>query len=156
MKKILILIILLVLTGCNDMMNTPTKRVEELLYKYQTFNKQIEEELKTSLTNTTMTKEENDLYIKAMKRQFNNLTYEIKEELIDGNVAVVKTEVKVYNFANALNSDKTTIQKINTLLKETKKKTYQLTINLSNVDDIWVIDGLSEEVKLKLQGLYTN
>ena len=49
MKKILILIVsLFLLTGCDTLMNTPTKRVENLLSKYQ----QQDSEVLTQLDNT--------------------------------------------------------------------------------------------------------
>ena len=45
-KKILMLAVSLVLlTGCNDMMNTPTKRVEEYLGKYQILDSTVLTEL---------------------------------------------------------------------------------------------------------------
>ena len=42
MKKILsIFTLLLLVVGCGNMMNTPTKKVEEFLSKYQTMDEKV-------------------------------------------------------------------------------------------------------------------
>ena len=42
MKKIIVIVLMLItLTGCNKLMNTPTKKVEAMLNNYVTLNKDV-------------------------------------------------------------------------------------------------------------------
>ena len=47
MKKLILFatMIMVLATGCGNMMNTPTKKVEEFLSKYQTMDKDVLEQL---------------------------------------------------------------------------------------------------------------
>ena len=50
MKKIIIIVLgILLFTGCDDVMNTPTKRVEEFLGKYQTMDSEVINDLESVL-----------------------------------------------------------------------------------------------------------
>ena len=40
-----------------------------------------------------------------MKKQYQNLTYTIKDEEIDGDTAIVKVEIEVYDFNKAMNEE---------------------------------------------------
>ena len=159
MRRIFFMLsIIILVTGCSQMMNTPVKQVEKLLYKYQSYDKQIEEQLNSNIVEFGFNSEEGTAYLKAMKRQYSNITYEVKEDEIDGNVALVEVEIKVYDFAKVL-EDTTKdldITKLNKMIDTKEKKTYQITFYLTRVDEVWSIDGLNDEIKEKLQGLYLN
>ena len=83
MKKILLFIsIIILLTGCGNLMNTPTKQVEELFSKYQSYDNDIKNELDTLLNKETLTDSQRNEYRDIIKNQYKNLTYTIKDEKI--------------------------------------------------------------------------
>ncbi len=71
-KNLIILIILLISCSLN---NTPTSKIEELMGKYQSLNKDIE------INYNYLGLENNKKEIKELiKKQYKNMTFEIKEE----------------------------------------------------------------------------
>ena len=181
MRKVLIGVIvsILLITGCsdNDLMNTPTKRVETLFNNYVTLDKSVLSDLdETLLTETVMTTEQKDKYRDILKNQYQHLSYEIKEETIDGDNATVEAEIEVYDYKKIIDEateyfnnnpkefvmedGKTSdISKFNDYklekLKDAKDKvTYTLNLTLKKVDDKWVLDDLTDTEISKIHGLY--
>lgn len=167
MRKIISLLLSLILiTGCSNLMNTPIKRVEELLYKYQSLDSSVVLELETTVNKfVELTTQEQELYIDAIKRQYSSLTYDIKDEVIDGNIAEVIVIIEVYDYNSAIkeiinnqdyDASLLTQLQLENMLSYSKKITYQLTIYLTKINDIWEIDGLVDIDKQKLMGIYDN
>ena len=107
MKKLFLLLIgvmsLFTLTGCDSLMNTPTKRVEALLNSYKMEDKKVLEQLdKVLLSETIMDSSLKERYRNLMLRQYRDLTYKIKNETIDGNNATVEVEIMVYDYNSAI------------------------------------------------------
>lgn len=178
-KKILGLVVvvtLFILTGCNTMMNTPTKKVEKLLSMYQTKDEEVLRQLDdVLLTETILDTNLKDRYRELMKKQYSNLSYQIKDETVDGDVAVVETEIEVYDYNSAIeNVENNLISDSNnymddtgnlltnvyneekiTLMENIKNRvTYTINFTVSKIDDEWVVDDLTETERLKLHGLY--
>ena len=177
MKKILgILLVVFLVTGCNTLMNTPTKKVEYLLSKYQSNDEEVLKQLdETLLTDAILTTEQKDRYRDIMKKQYNNLTYTVKNEAIDGKTAVVEVEIEVYDYAKAItdsenellnNSDSfknstgevdTTIYndyKLSNLEGVTDRTKYTINFTLSKAEEEWIVDDLTETERMKIHGLY--
>ena len=169
MKKIfLALLIIICLTGCNTLMNTPTKKVEYLLSKYQSNDQEVLDQLdETLLTDAILSTEQKERYKNIMQKQYKDLSYIVKDEAIDGKTAVVEVEVEVYDYAKAVtdteedlisNSDKykdTTGEVSTTLFNDTKltnlegvtdRVKYTINFTLSKVDEEWIVDDLTEQV----------
>ena len=179
-NKILLFIIgLLVMsfvTGCDTIMNTPTKRVEKLLSMYQTQDKEVLSQLDESLLSETILDTSlKDRYRNLMKKQYKDLSYTIKNETIDGNTAVVEVEIEVYDYNSAIKeienelidnnneyvddtgnllTSKYNENKIAKMEKVKSRVTYTLNFTVSKVEDKWVIDDLTETERMKLHGLY--
>lgn len=177
MKKILIFIFgLLLLTGCDNLMNTPTKRVENLLSKYQKQDAEVLSQLdETMLNETILTTTQKDRYKNLMTRQYKDLAYTVKNETIDGKTAVVEVEVQVYDYNKAitaseqhlLNNQKDFLDdtgnvntnnyneyKIKQMEDMNDKTTYTINFTLSKIEDKWVVDDLTETERMKIHGLY--
>ena len=177
MKKILwILLIIVCLTGCNNLMNTPTKKVEYLLSKYQSNDSEVLKQLdETLLTDAILTKEEKEKYKTIMQKQYKDLMYNIKNEAIDGKTAVVEVEIDVYDYAKSItNSEKELLNnsdnfknstgevdtikyndyKLSNLEKVTDRVKYTINFTLSKIDEEWVVDDLTETERMKIHGLY--
>ena len=89
--------------GCSQMMNTPTKQVEEFLNKYQTMDDKVMKQLDEVIDSAgTMTKEQKEKYRELMKNQYKNLTYKIKDDTEDGDEATVEVEIEVYDYITAI------------------------------------------------------
>lgn len=112
MKKILITTLaLFLLAGCTDMMNTPTKRVEEFLGKYQTMDKEVLTQLSDILEQEgTMTEDQRKEYENLMKKQYQNLSYKIKDETVDGDAATVEVEIEVFDYHSAIEKAETYVE----------------------------------------------
>ena len=106
MKKIMpifIFLTLIFITGCS-LGNTPTSKVDELMGKYQRLDTEIKDEIKEVVASNNIDESYQDRYIKALEKQYCNLTYEIKNETIDGNTAIVTTQIEVTDYKKALNT----------------------------------------------------
>ncbi len=177
MKKILCaLLIIIYLTGCNNLMNTPTKKVEYLLSKYQKIDEEVINQLDDALlTDAILSSEQKSRYKSIMQKQYKDLTYIVKDEAIDGKTAVVEVEIEVYDYSKAVNmteddllnnSDnyKDSTGEINTTIYNDAKLTnlenvvdrvkYTINFTLSKVDEEWIVDDLTETERMKIHGLY--
>jgi len=180
MKKIIFFIIgvfIISLTGCNtNINNTPTKKVEEFLTKYQTLDaevikdldKVIEEEEKFNTINR-------DKYRELIKKQYKDLTYLIKDETIDGDKAIVEVEITVKDYKRVM--DESEIYRDNNIslftdelgnYKETMyieyvieqlenaedTVKYTLELGVTKNDKKWELDQIDDETEDKILGIY--
>ena len=177
-KKIYIFIsilLLLTLFGC-DMNPTPKKKVEVLLSDYQKHNEVITSELDDYLK--TLTTDDNIYleYKKVYLRQYEDLTYEIKDETIDGDYATVTAQIDVYDYYKVdldasnyitnnpiefsndgiYDANKGMLYRIDALSKTNERVTYTITINLTKVNNDWTIDNLTNEDLEKIHGTYAH
>ena len=102
MKKILLcfscIIAIVLLSGCS-MDNTPTKKVENFLDNYKNQDETVLTQLKEMVDSDTLMDETQKItYSDIMKKQYKDLTYDIKDEVIDGDTATVTAEIEVYDY----------------------------------------------------------
>ena len=163
MKKIIILTILLsiFLFGCEKTMQTPTSKVEEFLSGYQRLDKDVLKELENIVEKEDeMTDEEKKEYKSLLEKQYQNLAYKIKKEIIAKDTATVDVEIEVLDYSSAITKSKKECEKniVECKLKELKlvnnKTKHDLTITLYQEDGKWVIENLNEDDVKKLHGLY--
>lgn len=179
MKKVIIslsLACLFLLSGCDEISNTPTKQVEYLFNKYQTLDQEVLDDLDRIISEeTAFDTTAREEYRKLIKEQYKNLTYKIKEEIVDGDTATVTTEITVTDYSKTLaeaetykNSHLSEFQDeygnyqastysnyVIERLKDAKEKVkYTVEINLTKIDDKWKIDGIDEETEDKILGIY--
>lgn len=168
MKKIIsVFIFLLLLVGCS-LSNTPTSQVEDLLSKYQKLDNDIKEGIDDVLEGETLTSVQKDRYRKLIEKQYKNLTYEVKDEKIDGSIATITTEIEVLDYKKIVNEINSSYQgrndytvedynnaKIEALEDAKDKVTY--TINFQVIKDDngnWKLASLDNEIIKKIQGMY--
>lgn len=177
MKKVILLLIAILLTGCNEknLMNTPTKKVEMFLKNYQTLSDDVISDLnKVTAEEELFNTENREKYIELMKKHYQKLTFEIKDEKIDGNTALVTVEIEVNDYSKALKEAAAYLEnnpkefeengKYNEFLfidykikklsevKDTVK--YTLDLTLSKIDDVWTLDNISNIDEQKINGVY--
>lgn len=179
MKKILLMILVLFsFTGCalvEDMDNTPTKKVEEFLNKYQTLDVDVLDDLENLVSEEEdFNKKQKDLYKDIIKSNYQKMTYTVKEEEIDGDVAEVTVEINVVDYNSAIKSAEKYLKehpeefltdnkhdpmlfidyKLNTLKEQKEMITYTLEFDLTKVDKEWTLDSVSDEIIDKINGNY--
>ena len=161
-KKIFIIasLFVVVLTGC-ELGNTPTSKVEDLLSRYQ----MLDDSIAISYVDLSQDSNiDNDLkkrYEALIKKQYQNLAYEVKEEMIDGDIATVTTQVEVVDYAKVIEkydqnvSDDDYHEKVLKALESaTEKVTYTIDfiVNKDEEGD-WNVQVLSELEQDKLLGM---
>ena len=102
MKKLLLcfscIMLVVFLSGCS-MDNTPTKKVENFLDSYKNQDENVLTQLKEMVdSDTLMSDTQKDAYTDIMKKQYEDMTYEIKDEVINGDTATVTAEIEVYDY----------------------------------------------------------
>lgn len=168
MKKILsIFIFLLLLVGCS-LSNSPTSKVEELLSKYQTLDSDIQSGIEDVLDSENLTSDQKNRYRELIEKQYKNLSYQIKDEKIDGNIAIITTEIEVVDYKKAINettnyyigNDNYTVEeynntKLNNLENIKEKVIYTIEFEVKKDDNgNWKLSSLDNEIIKKIQGMY--
>ena len=88
MKKIILLIISILLVGCS-LTNTPSSRVSEYLDNYNTLSDDVIMDIETKVSNESLSNKNKDIYKKVLSRVYQDMKYEIKDESINGDKAIV-------------------------------------------------------------------
>ena len=176
MKKILLFLLPLLFIGCGTMTSTPTKKVESFMAAYQTLEDNVLEQLKkTADEETKFNDEQKKVYIELMKKHYQDLKYEIKDEVIDGDEATVVVEIEVTDYTKEmekaskyLNEHKEELNdnngeydeslfmtyRLSEITKATDKVKYTLNIYLTKIDNELQINDLSNIDRMKIQGMY--
>ena len=123
----------------------------------------------------SFTEEQKKKYIDIMKRHYQSLKYDIKDEIIDGDTAIVTVEIEVIDYSKILKeaNDYLTQNKeqfqnekgeyseilFNDYRLERLKEAndyvkYTIDITLTKLEDEWVIDDLTSDNQDKIQGIY--
>ena len=177
MKKILLVLMVLLLVGCEkDLNNTPTKRVEVFLGNYQSLSEEVRARIVSDVDDMpNLTEEEKESYVKLWERHYQGMTYDIKDELVDGDDATVQVEIEVSDYSKIvkdsteyLNQNPEMFQddlgnysfskfndyKINRMSNSNEKVKYTIEFKLKKIDKKWVLQDLNDEEYLKLSGMY--
>lgn len=170
-KVILIVLLLLVVTGCENIVETPINKIQYFLGKYQRLDKDTMIELDNIINrNYKLSKKEKDEYKRIFERQYQNLSYKIKEEETDYTSSVIIVEIEVLDYKNCIDKvkeyykeNKQKLQKkygnyesyqLSELKKIKSKIKYEIIFNLYKKNRKWKIKELSNEDFLKIHGLY--
>lgn len=168
MKKIISLFIfLLLLVGCS-LSNSPTSKVEELLGKYQMLDNDIKSGISDILKEENLNDTQKDRYQKIIEKQYKNLTYQVKDERVDGDTAIITTEIEVTDFKKIVNEVNAQYQgnndytveeynntKLDKLEKAKDKVTYTIDFEVKkDKNGNWKLSSLSNETIKKIQGMY--
>lgn len=168
MKKIiLVFTFLLLLVGCS-LSNSPTSKVEDLLTKYQTLDKDITENINDVVSKETLTEDQVERYKSLIEKQYRNLTYEVKDERYDGNNAIITVEIEVLDYKKAINEvsasylqrDDYTVEEYNdtklAALEQVKEKVlYTIDFDVNkDTNGNWRLANLNNETIKKILGMY--
>ena len=147
------------------------------LGNYQTLNSNVIEQLDDVIeSETSFDETQKQTYRDIMEKHYKNLTYEIKDEKIDGDMATVTAEIEVTDYTkvmtdaeqyktdnpNEFNNDEGTYDeslftnyRLENLKNAKDKVKYTIDFTLTKNDDEWELDPLTDEQEAKIHGLYT-
>ena len=180
MKKIfysvLILMVCLIVTGCNCMKKTPKSAVEDFLNQYKSLNSNVMQDLEDVIQKESIPQELKDEYRNIMKKQYRDLKYKIIDETYDGDNAIVKVKIKVYDLYKAQNeatdylnhhldefktdegsydNSKYLIYKLDKMKETNKTVEYTLELDVEkNSKGKWEVSKLSSNDLEKIHGIY--
>jgi len=134
------------------------------------FSNNILNDLDSLITDTEYTLDQQDKYRELMKKHYQNLKYEIKEETINGDKATVTVEIEVVDYSKILSespdeslyldeegnysADLFYDYQLGRMEEAKETVKYTITFYLTKVDDEWALDNLSEDTKEKIHGIY--
>ena len=179
MKKYiyLVLILLFMVCGCDmNLNNTPTKQAEIFFFFFQTLHKDVLDDLNHIIAEEeAFNNETREEYRSIMKKHYQDLEYEIKEEKIDGDKASVIVQIEVNDYTkiqdkidNILientdifnddngkyNYDKYLKYRLD-LMKKTKDRIqYTLELTFTKRNKKWIINPISDDDMDKINGIY--
>ena len=164
MKKFFLINIIflsILLVGCS-IANTPTAKVEELLGNYQRLDKNIKINYYDLSDTRDLSSTNQNEYNKIIRNQYQSLSYEIKEETIDGNNATVTTSIKVTDFKKIINkynkNEYSTEEYHNLIIEDLKKAKDEVTYTIEftlikDNEGNWQVDDLTNEMREKILGI---
>ena len=148
----------------------------ELIQNYQTLDNAVIEDLNKVVDNEiTFSESQKETYKDIMKKHYQNITYEIKEDETNGDEAEVTVEIEVTDFNKALEEARKhlvehpeefnddfgnySLTKYNDYklekLKEAKEKVkYNIEINLIKINDTWQVKTPDDETLDKINGIF--
>ena len=177
MKKITVTLctFLLLIIGCGCTSKKASDAVKEYLSKFNNQHASVINELKELIQEEHLTDEQGKTYEEIMKKQYKDLKYEIMEENYDGDVAIVKTNITVYDLYKAqkeaesyrnlhqsefLNDEKKPDAikfldyKLEQMKKTDTKVTYTIEFKVEKKDGKWVLASITTETLEKIHGIY--
>ncbi len=175
-KYLGLILILILVVGCKNMKDTPTSHVENFMSKYQKLDSEVLNQLDMIVANRLdLTDSQKEKYRNLMERQYQDMTYKIKDEVSDDNHATVTISVLVYDYQSAINKseehynknkeefqkedgsidiEKYWDYKISEMTKVEDKKENEIVFTLHKDKNKWVLDDVSDSDREKLHGVY--
>lgn len=142
MKKFIVALMVILMSACTlGMSNTPKEKVSEFLDKYKNENTDIISQLEETIDNDITDEDHKSRYKTLMTNQYKNMEYEIKDEIIEDDNAVVEVEITVYDYASAIKNSNTYL---NDHADEFKKDTKE---TVSEIEE--KVEDAAEDVKEK-------
>lgn len=176
MKKILIVFSILLLCACSiNMGNSPKEKVKDFLDKYKNQDEKVLSDLDKSIS-SNYTGNYKERYKNLMIKQYKDMDYNITDEIIEENSAIVTVDIIVYDYSKTLeyvnnyvkehkenfikeneqkiDNDKFMDYKLTELEKVSDKKTYSINFSLIKENDEWLIEDLDKSDIEKIHGIY--
>lgn len=175
MKKVIVLLaMLLIVVGCN-LSNTPSSKVEIYLNSIKNIDEEVEMDIETKGSSENLSNDNKDLYKKVLRKQYEDLKYEIKEESINGDEALVTCKITVYDLhreeVNSINymnehtdefndsngifsNDLFNSYRLNQLNNTKERIDYDVTFYLDKKNGEWVLQNPDKETLEKINGFY--
>lgn len=175
MKKVLIVAIALLLSGCLNK-TTAADVVEDYLNEFQSLNHNVKKEISNTIdSNDAYSESQKEIYKDILYKQYKALEYEIISEEYDDEKALVKVNISVinlheaeedalnylsenmglfYNSDNEFDKEKYLTYKLSLMKDATNKVDYEIIFYLTYKDRKWILENPTEDDLLKINGIY--
>ena len=133
-------------------------------------DKDVLSQLETILDkDKSLPKDIRDDYKALMQKQYQNLSYKIKNETVNGDTAVVDVEIEVFDYATTIEkAEKYRLEhvtefkdnndfikyEVKEMQKVTDKAKYTISFDLEKINDYWKINTVNDSILTKIHGLY--
>lgn len=175
MKKYLVtLLTLILLCGCT-MTGTPTLKVSEYLGKFNSLDEAVIQDMESAIIEENLSADNTTIYRDVLKRQYKDMKYDIVDEQINGDTAVVTAKITVYDYYDSkvksetymnehqdefldqdsvFNEESYMKYRLDQMMNMNDTITHEVSFNLTKQDDEWVIADIDRVTLEKIHGLY--
>lgn len=174
MKKIIsILAIIFIMSACTlakDTSSTPSQQVELYLKSYKELDSNVLNDLDKMINETEYNDTQKERYRNLMKNHYSNINYEILNETIDKDKAMVDVSIEVSDYSKILSEEinkedykdengnydvtKYLDAQLDRLERATERIKYNITFYLTKKNSEWIIDDLDKNSVKKIHGIY--
>ena len=153
---------------------TPSDKVEALLNKYVSNDTEIMKELDSYIKEQELTDTQKEKYKDIVKNEYSTMKYDIKDEKIDDETALVTVDITVKDLYKAseeaslylqenpqefytdgeYDKEKFVDYKLKAMEKAKDTVDYTIDFTLTKIKNKWVIDDLNNETLEKIHGIY--
>ena len=177
MKKVIVIVIVLLISGCSS--NIMAKDVvKDYLDGYINLSKDVKNSLdKTIKENKEFNDINKDMYKKILLKQYKDLKYVILNEEYDGDKALITVNINVYDLnkaeenaedylstnlkefyddKNKFDNQKYIDFKLNLMYEASERIDYTVVFFLNRVNKKWVLEQPTDEDLEKIHGIYIN
>ena len=178
MKKIRNLVVLVVslflLVGCSMGVNNAADAVENYLNNYKSLDNDVVDQIDEIVKEEDLTEEQQETYKKVLKRQYENMEYEITDETYDGDTAKVTAKVTVYDYykvqqeiADYLKNNRDEFYKdgvydenlyldykLEKMNKYDERITHTIDFEVVKDNTMWIVSDLSRNDLDKIHGIF--
>ena len=160
MKKILLMVVAtFLLVGCMD--SKASDAVENYLNQYRNLSDNVITDLDELTMDQNLSEDQRGKYTDIMKKQYQDLQYEIVEEEYNGDRATVTAKITVYDLYkvqkdadtymidnieefyddnDVYDNDKDLEYKLKQMKDNTKTVSYTVTVNVLKKDNKWIVE----------------
>lgn len=172
LSSLVLFMFLFLLVGCTS--NTPTSKTEEYLNRYVSMDDEVKKSMETTISGEGLSTSNQELYKEVLTRQYKDMKYEVKDETIDGDEAVVTVKITVYDLYksdltsldylnnnssefyvdNVLDQDLYDKYRIKSMLDTKDTVDYEIDFFLTKENGTWIVQNPDSITLEKLHGLY--
>lgn len=179
MKKMVlslsVIFVMFLMAACGEN-KSAYETVSDYLDLYRNNDKSVVNQLNSFVNNEKLTSEQKDLYVDAIKREYQSLEYEMVSEKYDEEYAYVVARISVLNLNKAqkdayqyfisnedefknndgsIDLEKYTTYKLNRMKEVDEYVTYDINFKLKNDNGKFEVMQLSNEDLEKIHGIYS-
>jgi len=173
-KIVIIGLCLVILSGCGK--RSASQTVSDFLGQYQNLSASVLTDLETVISKENFTNDQKNKYRDVLKKQYQDLRYEIVSENYNGDQAIVEAKIIVYDFyktqsdasiyltthinefeneEGSYDNSKCLDYKLEQLKNNNVTVEYTIEFNLEkNDNDEWEVQEMSNEDLEKIHGIY--
>lgn len=176
MKKLfnilIFLLLTITLTGCSK---SAKMTVEEYLDRYNSLDAEVLNDMNEIVNMENMSTEDKEIYTAIFKKQYADLQYKILDEEYDGDEAIIKVKISVYDYykvqkeastylannADEFNNEDGIYEpslfikyKLEKMKMATDKVDYTIDFYVVKNDNKWIVSSLSNADLEKIHGIY--